>query len=60
EERGRPQRLEEPGIAETVRRLLLRPGVHLLPPPRGRVERSLGIFPDAFVLGTGAKEQEGR
>ncbi len=49
-----------PVIAETVRRLLLRPGVRLLPPPRGRVERSLGIFPDAFVLGSGAKGQEGR
>ncbi|MFI7417872.1 cytochrome P450 [Nonomuraea sp. NPDC049684] len=46
-------------IAETVRRLLLRPGVRLLPPPEGRVERSLGIFPDAFALGLGAGVREG-
>ncbi|MFC4118935.1 cytochrome P450 [Nonomuraea zeae] len=46
-------------IAETVRRLLLRPGVHLLPPPAGRIERSLGIFPDTFVLGLGAEGREG-
>ncbi|MFF0861312.1 cytochrome P450 [Nonomuraea sp. NPDC003560] len=46
-------------IAETVRRLLLRPGVRLLPPPQGRVERSLGIFPDAFALGLGAGVREG-
>lgn len=49
-----------PVIAETVRRLLLRPGVRLLPPPRGRVERSLGIFPDSFVLGTGVETGEDR
>ncbi|MFC4015062.1 cytochrome P450 [Nonomuraea purpurea] len=46
-------------VAETVRRLLLRPGVRLLPPPQGRIERSLGIFPDRFVLGLGAEGQEG-
>ncbi|MFF4192016.1 cytochrome P450 [Nonomuraea sp. NPDC001831] len=46
-------------IAETVRRLLLRPGVRMLPPPEGRVERSLGIFPDAFALGLGADVREG-
>ncbi|MEU1725589.1 cytochrome P450 [Nonomuraea sp. NPDC005692] len=46
-------------IAETVRRLLLRPGVRLLPPPEGRVERSLGIFPDTFALGLGTGAREG-
>ena len=45
-------------VAETVRRLLLRPGVRLLPPPEGRIERTAGIFPDRFVLGLGAEEQE--
>ncbi|MFG2071304.1 cytochrome P450 [Nonomuraea maritima] len=40
-------------ICETVRRLLLR-GVRLLPEPESMVERSLGIFPDRFVLGLGA------
>ncbi|MED7925871.1 cytochrome P450 [Nonomuraea sp. LP-02] len=48
-----------PVIAETVRRLLLRPGVRPLPPPAGRVERTLGIFPDAFELGLGAEGREG-
>ncbi|MEU1386654.1 MULTISPECIES: cytochrome P450 [unclassified Nonomuraea] len=46
-------------IAETVRRLLLRPGVRLLPPPEGRVERSLGVFPDTFALGLGTGAREG-
>ncbi|MEV4395840.1 cytochrome P450 [Nonomuraea sp. NPDC049607] len=46
-------------IAETVRRLLLRPGVRLLPPPAGRVERTLGIFPDAFTLGFGPERKDG-
>lgn len=45
-------------VAETVRRLLLRPGVRLLPPPEGRIERTAGIFPDRFVLGLGAEERE--
>jgi cytochrome P450 len=45
-------------VAETVRRLLLRPGVRLLPPPEGRIERAAGIFPDRFVLGLGAEGQE--
>lgn len=48
-----------PVIAETVRRLLLRPGVRPLPPPAGRVERTLGIFPDTFALGLGTDGQEG-
>ncbi|GAA3126631.1 cytochrome P450 [Streptosporangium carneum] len=43
-------------VCEAVRRLLLRPGVRLLPPPEGEVVRSHGIFPDRFVLGLG---QEG-
>ncbi|MEZ7126723.1 cytochrome P450 [Nonomuraea sp. AD125B] len=43
-----------PVIAETVRRLLLRPGIR----PAGRVERTLGIFPDAFELGLGAEGRE--
>ncbi|MEV7010025.1 cytochrome P450 [Streptosporangium sp. NPDC051022] len=42
-------------ICETVRRLLLRPGVRLLPPPDGEVTRSNGIFPDRFVLGLGSE-----
>ena len=46
-------------ICEAVRRLLLRPGVRLLPPPEGRIERSSGIFPDRFVLGLGSEDQEG-
>ena len=45
-------------ICETVRRLLLRPGVRLLPPPEGRIDRAAGIFPDRFVLGLGAEGQE--
>ncbi|MEU7835151.1 cytochrome P450 [Nonomuraea sp. NPDC049129] len=45
-------------ICEAVRRLLLRPGVRLLPPPEGRVVRAGGIFPDRFVLGLGAEGQE--
>lgn len=44
-------------VAETVRRLLLRPGVRLLPPPEGRVERAHGIFPDRFTLGLGAERR---
>ncbi|MEU4232312.1 cytochrome P450 [Nonomuraea sp. NPDC026600] len=46
-------------ICEAVRRLLLRPGVRLLPPPEGRIERADGIFPDRFVLGLGSADQEG-
>ncbi|GAA3149047.1 cytochrome P450 [Nonomuraea roseoviolacea] len=42
-------------ICEVVRRLLLRPGVRLLPPPEGQVVRSHGIFPDRFVLGLGGE-----
>ncbi|MFF5209213.1 cytochrome P450 [Streptosporangium sp. NPDC000396] len=46
-------------ICETVRRLLLRPGVRLLPPPEGRIVRAAGIFPDRFVLGLGSQGREG-
>ncbi|GGO60880.1 cytochrome P450 [Nonomuraea cavernae] len=46
-------------VCEAVRRLLLRPGVRLLPPPEGRIARSQGIFPDRFLLGLGADGQEG-
>ncbi|MFI6928153.1 cytochrome P450 [Nonomuraea spiralis] len=46
-------------IAETVRRLLLRPGLRPLPPPAGHVERTLGIFPDTFTIGLGAERREG-
>ncbi|WP_283135227.1 cytochrome P450 [Rhizohabitans arisaemae] len=38
-------------ICETVRRLLLRPGVRLLPQPEGEIIRAGGVFPDRFVLG---------
>ncbi|MCF6469860.1 cytochrome P450 [Nonomuraea sp. MG754425] len=48
-----------PVITETVRRLLLRPGVRLLPPPEGSIAYSLGIFPDRFALGLGPGVQEG-
>ncbi|WP_131738472.1 cytochrome P450 [Actinomadura roseirufa] len=43
-------------ISETLRRLLRRPGLRLLPPPDGRVERDRGVFPDRLLLGLG---QEG-
>lgn len=46
-------------VSETVRRLLLRPGVRLLPPPEGAVERAFGIFPDRFVVGLGTERREG-
>ncbi|MEU8271327.1 cytochrome P450 [Sphaerisporangium sp. NPDC049002] len=45
-------------ICEVVRRLLLRPGVRLLPPPDGVVVRAHGIFPDRFVLGFGPQGKE--
>lgn len=44
-------------ICEAVRRLLLRPGVHLIPPPEGEIVRSHGIFPDRFVVGLGSEGQ---
>jgi cytochrome P450 len=44
-------------ICEAVRRLLLRPGVHMLPSPEGEIVRANGIFPDRFVLGLGSEGQ---
>ncbi len=44
-------------ICEAVRRLLLRPGVHMLAPPEGELVRADGIFPDRFVLGLGSEGQ---
>ncbi|GHH72712.1 hypothetical protein GCM10017673_28070 [Streptosporangium violaceochromogenes] len=46
-------------VCETVRRLLLRPGVRLLAPPEGEMLRSHGVFPDRFVLGLGPERREG-
>jgi cytochrome P450 len=43
-------------ISETVRRLLLRPGLRLLDPPDGAVVRDRDIFPDRFLLGLGDRE----
>ncbi len=40
-------------ISETVRRLLLRPGVRPLPPPDDVVVRDRGVFPDRFLLAIG-------
>ncbi|MFC7584004.1 cytochrome P450 [Nonomuraea antimicrobica] len=48
-----------PVIGEAVRRLLLRPGVRLLPPPEGEIEYRLGIFPGRFALELGTGEREG-
>ncbi|POM26013.1 Erythromycin C-12 hydroxylase [Actinomadura rubteroloni] len=42
-------------IAETVRRLLRRPGVRLLPSPDGDVVRDRDVFPDRFVLELGER-----
>jgi cytochrome P450 len=44
-------------VCETVRKLLLRPGLRLLPPPEGELVLSHGIFPERFVLGLGAAGQ---
>ncbi|GAA5037531.1 cytochrome P450 [Thermocatellispora tengchongensis] len=43
-------------ICETLRRLLLRPGVRAAPGPEGRLTRSHGIFPDRFVLTFGGED----
>ncbi|MBB2912469.1 cytochrome P450 [Streptosporangium becharense] len=45
-------------VCEAVRRLLLRPGVRLLPRPEGQVVRAGGIFPDRFVLGLDSEGRE--
>ncbi|GAA4056739.1 cytochrome P450 [Actinomadura miaoliensis] len=44
-------------ISETVRRLLLRPGLRLLDPPDGTVVRDRDVFPDRFWLGLGGDER---
>ncbi|GAA3816689.1 cytochrome P450 [Sphaerisporangium flaviroseum] len=45
-------------ICEVVRRLLVRPGVRMLPPPDGAIVRDHGIFPDRFVLAIGAQGKD--
>ncbi|TDD82675.1 cytochrome P450 [Actinomadura rubrisoli] len=42
-------------VCETLRRLFRRPGVRLLPPPDGTVQRDRGVFPDRFLLGLDEK-----
>ncbi|GAA2404918.1 cytochrome P450 [Actinomadura vinacea] len=46
-------------ISETVRRLVLRPGLRLLDPPDGAVVRDRDVFPDRFWLGLGAPDRDG-
>jgi len=41
-------------ITETLRRLLRRPGVRMLPPPDDAVTYDRGVFPDRMLLGLGA------
>ncbi|HEU4869184.1 MAG TPA: cytochrome P450 [Actinomycetota bacterium] len=40
-------------IPEVVRRVLLRPNVHLLPPPEGKIDFHGGPFPESFWFGFG-------
>lgn len=40
-------------VPETVRRVLLRPNVHLLPPPEGKIDFQGGPFPENFWFGFG-------
>lgn len=40
-------------IPEVIRRVLLRPGVHLLPPPEGSIDFQGGPFPERFELAFG-------
>ncbi|HEX2054188.1 MAG TPA: cytochrome P450 [Actinomycetota bacterium] len=40
-------------IPEVIRRVLLRPNVHLLPPPEGKVDFHGGPFPESFWFGFG-------
>jgi cytochrome P450 len=42
-------------IPEVVRRVLLRPGVRLLPPPEGSIDFQGGPFPERFVIALGAE-----
>lgn len=41
-------------VPEVVRRVLLRPNVHLLPPPEGKIDFQGGPFPESFWFGFGA------
>jgi cytochrome P450 len=41
-------------VPEVVRRVLLRPGVELLPAPEGTVDFAGGPFPERFVIRLGA------
>jgi cytochrome P450 len=40
-------------VPEVVRRVLLRPNVHLLPPPEGKIDFHGGPFPESFWFGFG-------
>lgn len=40
-------------VPEAVRRILLRPNVHLLPPPEGKIDFHGGPFPESFWFGFG-------
>jgi cytochrome P450 len=42
-------------VPEVVRRVLLRPNVHLLPPPEGKIDFHGGPFPESFWFGFGGK-----
>jgi cytochrome P450 len=45
-------------VPEVVRRVLLRPNVHLLPPPEGKIDFHGGPFPESFWFGFGEASQE--
>lgn len=47
-------------IPEVVRRVLLRPGIRLLPPPDGAIDFQGGPFPERFVVGLGEGAGKGR
>lgn len=42
-------------IPEVIRRVLLRPGVHLLPPPEGSIDFQGGPFPERFEFAFGGE-----
>lgn len=42
-------------VPEVVRRVLLRPNVHLLPPPEGKIDFQGGPFPESFWFGFGGE-----
>ena len=46
-------------IPEVIRRVLLRPGVHLLPSPEGDLDFQGGPFPERFVIGLGTSRSAG-